>query len=93
MSTDAARPPEQSPPPTSPVSRSERIPSPECVLRKLFLTLFLRGHSARGLNLQRTPKSIGSKLIGALLLYSVIGLLHLHCAVRRYSCWPFICIQ
>ena len=39
-----------------------------------FSRSFSRGHSARGLNLQRTPKSIGSKLIGALLLYSVIGL-------------------
>ncbi len=74
MSIEAAQSPEQLPPPAAPPGRNESIPSPERALRRLFLTLFLRGHSSRGLNLKRTPKSIGTKLIGALLLYSLIGL-------------------
>lgn len=74
MSIEAAPAPERLPPSDSSSARGEHAASPERALRKLFLTIFLRGHSARGLNLQRTPKSIGTKLIGALLLYSVIGL-------------------
>ena len=47
--------------------------SPDRALRRLFLTLFLRGRTARGLQKDGTPKSIGSKLALALLLYAVFG--------------------
>lgn len=43
------------------------------VLRQLYLTLFLRGHSARDLNLQKAPKSTGRKLAGTLMLYALVG--------------------
>ncbi|MFC7336145.1 hypothetical protein ACFQY0_03065 [Haloferula chungangensis] len=44
------------------------------VLRKLYLTLFLRGRGARGLDKDKAPKSIGSKLARSLMLYALIGL-------------------
>jgi hypothetical protein len=47
--------------------------SPERALRHLFLTLFLRGRTSRGLQKDRAPKSVGSKLGLALLLYAAIG--------------------
>ena len=43
-------------------------------LRKLYLTLFLRGRSSRGLNKDRAPASIGTKLWGTLALYALVGL-------------------
>lgn len=43
-------------------------------LRQLFLTLFLRGRSARGLRRSTAPKSIGSKLAWTLALYALVGL-------------------
>ena len=51
--------------------------SPEQTLRRLFLTLFLRGRSARGLRKQSAPKSIGSKLMLTLLMYAFVGLVAL----------------
>lgn len=56
-----------------PAESTERVPSPEQVLRRLFLTLFLRGRSARGLNRETAPKSVGQKLLGTLLLYALFG--------------------
>jgi ABC-2 type transport system permease protein len=50
-----------------------RQPSPQQALRRLFLTLFLRGRTSRGLQKDRAPKSVGSKLGLALLLYAGIG--------------------
>jgi len=44
------------------------------VLRRLFLTLFLRGRSSRGLRRASAPKSVASKLILTLLTYGLIGL-------------------
>lgn len=58
-----------SPPPILP----EQMPPPEKTLRRLFLTLFLRGRGARGLNKQGTPKSIGSKLALTLVFYALFG--------------------
>ena len=43
-------------------------------LRKLFLTIYLRGRSSRGLKLKTAPKSIGQKLAIALLVYTLFGL-------------------
>src|SRR5216117_2048671 len=52
-------------------------PSPERTLRKLFLTLFLRGRGARGLRKESAPKSVGSKLALTLLFYALFGLVAL----------------
>jgi hypothetical protein len=51
--------------------------SPERTLRKLFLTLFLRGRGARGLRKESAPKSVGSKLAFTLAFYALIGLVAL----------------
>jgi ABC-2 type transport system permease protein len=57
----------------SPPILPEQIPPPEKTLRRLFLTLFLRGRGARGLNKQGTPKSIGEKLALTLFFYLLFG--------------------
>jgi len=49
-------------------------PSPEQTLRRLFLTLFLRGRSARGLRKETAPNSVGSKLAMTLVFYAFFGL-------------------
>src|SRR5258708_39849426 len=61
---------------TSPPSLPPRayIPSERRNLRRLFLTLFLRGRTSRGLNKQGAPKSVGRKLGMALLFYAAFGL-------------------
>jgi len=51
----------------------DSTPTPERTLRRLFLTLFLRGRGARGLNKQGTPKSIGEKLALTLVFYALFG--------------------
>ena len=51
----------------------DQMSTPETTLRRLFLTLFLRGRGARGLNKQGTPKSIGEKLGLTLGLYALLG--------------------
>jgi hypothetical protein len=60
---------------TPPSSTPPAIPSPEKTLRKLFLTLFLRGRSSRGLQKDKAPKSVGHRLFWSLVLYSLFGLL------------------
>ncbi|MGB6221938.1 hypothetical protein [Haloferula sp.] len=50
------------------------VPQVSSVLRKLYLTLFLRGRGARGLDKDKAPKSIGHKLLRSLLMYALIGL-------------------
>lgn len=50
-----------------------RVVSPEKTLRLLFLTLFLRGRSSRGLKRQTAPKSIGKKLGLTLGMYGLLG--------------------
>ncbi len=47
--------------------------SQSATLRRLFLMLFLRGRSARGLRRESAPKSIGSKLGLILGLYALLG--------------------
>lgn len=46
---------------------------PHKVLRRLFLTLFLRGRSSRGLRKSTAPQSIGSKLALTLVIYAFFG--------------------
>lgn len=46
-------------------------------LRQLFLTLFLRGRTSRGLRKDKAPKSIGRRLGFALLFYGLFGLMTL----------------
>ena len=58
---------------TSPPILPEPIPVPEKTLRRLFLTLFLRGRGSRGLNRKSAPKSVGEKLALTLLFYSLFG--------------------
>ena len=48
--------------------------SPARTLRRLFLTLFLRGRSSRGLQKDAAPKSVGSKLGLTLAFYALFGL-------------------
>lgn len=48
-------------------------PGAERALRRLFLTLFLRGRSSRGLQKGQVPKSMGSKLWLTLLIYALVG--------------------
>jgi hypothetical protein len=52
-------------------------PLPARTLRRLYLTLFLRGRSSRGLNKDRAPKSVGARLWGTLGLYALVGLVAL----------------
>ena len=63
MSAEAA----SSPPPPP------RIISPKRTLQRLFLTLFLRGRSARGLRKASAPRSVMSKLWLMLLIYAGVG--------------------
>jgi ABC-2 type transport system permease protein len=49
------------------------LPLTARTLRRLFLTLFLRGRSARGLHRSSAPKSIASKLALTLGLYTLVG--------------------
>ncbi|MDE3099002.1 MAG: hypothetical protein KGJ88_05980 [Verrucomicrobiota bacterium] len=61
---------------TLPPVLPEAPPIPEKTLRRLFLTLFLRGHGLRGLGRQGAsgaPKSIAEKLGLALLFYFLFG--------------------
>ena len=51
--------------------------SPARTLRKLFLTLFLRGRGARGLRKESAPKSVGTKLGLTLAVYALFGSLSL----------------
>jgi hypothetical protein len=51
----------------------ESAPRPEQTLRRLFLTLFLRGRSSRGLKKATAPTSIGNKLGLTLAIYAAVG--------------------
>ena len=50
-----------------------KVLAPSRVLYRLFLTLFLRGSSARGLRRSSAPQSIASKLGWTLLIYFFMG--------------------
>jgi hypothetical protein len=51
--------------------------SPEQTLRQLFLTLFLRGRSARGLQKSGVPQSVARKLSLTMLFYGLFGFMAL----------------
>ena len=53
---------------------SRKPTTPERTLRRLFLTLFLRGRGARGLTKANAPTTVGRKLLLTLLFYTVIGI-------------------
>lgn len=55
------------------MSEISKTPPPARTLRKLFLTLFLRGRTSRGLRRETAPKSVGSKLALMLVIYVVVG--------------------
>ncbi|MFO1458556.1 MAG: hypothetical protein U1G08_04040 [Verrucomicrobiota bacterium] len=50
-----------------------RVPTQARVLRRLFLTLFLRGRTSRGLQRSGAPGSIGRKLFLTILIYALFG--------------------
>lgn len=52
--------------------------NPHAVLRRLFLTLFLRGRSARGRTKEGAPATLHRKLFLTLLFYSALGCLALY---------------
>jgi hypothetical protein len=58
-----------------PVAAPSEAVKPAQALRKLFLTLFLRGQSSRGLNKDKAPKSVGRKLFLTMLFYGAFGCL------------------
>ena len=62
---------------SNPPLSNQPPPSPGRTLRRLFLTLFLRGRSSRGLQKQNAPSSVGQKLSLTLLLYALFGMLAL----------------
>jgi len=68
---------ETTPIPIPPLLPEGNAAAPEKVLRKLFLTLFLRGRSSRGLQKTGAPTSVGKKLRVVLILYGLFGLLAL----------------
>jgi ABC-2 type transport system permease protein len=69
-------PRDQATPPAASARRAAaKAPPPEQTLRRLFLTLFLRGRTSRGLQKQGAPKSVGSKLALTLAFYALFGLL------------------
>src|SRR5882672_3978622 len=55
------------------MNQSHKEPSQGQTLRRLFLTLFLRGRSSRGLRKESAPKSVGSKLALTLAFYALLG--------------------
>jgi hypothetical protein len=59
---------------TSVGSTTDGAVSPTQALHTLFLTLFLRGRSGRGIQAKKTPKSVGQKLALVLLMYGLFGL-------------------
>ncbi len=63
-------------PPVIDSSPADAAPAPSQgrVLRRLFLTLFLRGRSSRGLQKGKAPNSIGSKLALTLVIYALVGI-------------------
>jgi ABC-2 type transport system permease protein len=57
----------------SPPRSAGAAPSSARTLRKLFLTLFLRGQSLRGLKKNAAPKSVGQKLAMTMFFYGMFG--------------------
>ena len=60
------------------IQTASSAPAPQKTLHQLFLTLFLRGHSSRGLQKSTAPKSIAQKLTFILVVYALFGCLSLN---------------
>lgn len=60
------------PPPEAPPILNPAPPTTQ-TLRRLFLTLYLRGRGARGIRVTTAPKSVARKLILAILFYLLFG--------------------
>lgn len=58
----------------APPSRPTATAPPGRALRRLYLMLFLRGRSSRGLQKESAPRSVGRKLALALAFYGLFGL-------------------
>ncbi len=61
--------------PSVPPVSGERVPGVRRTLRRLFLALFLRGRTSRGLQKKFLPKSVGGRLAGTLAMYALFGLI------------------
>jgi ABC-2 type transport system permease protein len=59
----------------APSALDEKAPSTKRTLHRLFLTLFLRGRSSRGLQKNKAPRSVGEKLATTLAFYALFGLM------------------
>jgi hypothetical protein len=57
----------------APAKLSRRAAPPAAVLRRLYLTLFLRGRTSRGLRREKVPRSLPQKLWLTLLFYALFG--------------------
>jgi hypothetical protein len=68
--------------PSANIPASLPVPAPlvNRTLRRLFLTLFLRGRGVRGLNRQGAPKSVGQKLALTLFFCNYSGRFDLNAA-------------
>jgi ABC-2 type transport system permease protein len=78
MTLPTASPGAMTPPPDAPIPRASTnvgTAPARPALRRLFLTLFLRGRSARGLRKKRAPQSIAQKLGLTLGVYLAFGIL------------------
>lgn len=75
MSRTASQPP--------PIPQEHRPPSSRQTLRRLFLTLFLRGRGSRGLRKDSAPKSLPTKLALTLAVYALVGLFMVMMLVRQ----------
>jgi hypothetical protein len=60
-------------PNSTPAASELRAARPEQTLRRLFLTLFLRGRGARGMTKDGVPASVGRKLFFTLAFYALFG--------------------
>src|ERR1051325_511552 len=59
------------------INGNNAVMSPGRTLRRLFLMLFLRGRTSRGLHKDKAPKSVGRKLGFGLLFYGLFGMMAL----------------
>lgn len=57
------------------MSKPAPVPTQAQTLQRLYLSLFLRGRSSRGLKKDQAPQTVGRKLWGTLALYAMVGLM------------------
>ena len=66
-----------------PVIANVSTVSPEKTLRRLFLLVFMRGQSARGLTKESAPRSLLDKMLLILLVYGAMGLFSLFLVTQK----------